>query len=256
MDSLIITLIITVVLASLMTAPLGCVGLWNGLAFFGDTLAHASLLGVCISMLTHTPYAFGGIIVAIFLAVAVAKNNDSPKDVTLAAISYTCLAVSLIIISKYFKGVLDPNTVLFGDILSVQIDYLWFMAVITLVILALLFVFFKPIQMVSFDVCLAHTKKIPVMQVRFLLLISYGVAIGTGLKVLGALFVPAIALLPAAAARNISQSPLQMIIFATIISTVCGVLGLFLSIMFDLPTGPAIVAMNALALILAKFSKN
>lgn len=252
MDSLIITLIITITIASLMTAPMGCIGLWNGLAFFGDTLAHASLLGVCISMLTHTPYAVGGIIVAVLMAITVAKNNDSPNDVTLASISYTCLAVSLIIISKYFRGILDPNTILFGDILSIHPEYLWFMGVITAVLLTLILVFFKPIQMVSFDACLAHTKKIPVTRVRFLLLVSYGIAIGAGLKILGALFVPAIALLPAAAARNLSKSPLQMIMFATVISIACGILGLFLSLTFDLPTGPAIVAMNAMALIASR----
>lgn len=256
MDSLLILLIIIVVLASLMTAPLGCIGLWNGLAFFGDTLAHASLLGVCISMLTHTPYAVGGIIVAVFLAIVVAKNNDSPNDVTLASISYTCLAVSLIIISKYFRGILDPNTLLFGDILSIHPEYLWFMGAITAVLLSLIFVFFKPIQMVSFDSCLAHTKQIPVTRVRFLLLISYGIAIGSGLKILGALFVPAIALLPAVTARGLSNSPLQMIIYATFISIICGILGLFLSLTFDLPTGPAIVAMNAMALVVTRVIKS
>lgn len=255
MDSLLILLIIIVVLASLMTAPLGCIGLWNGLAFFGDTLAHASLFGVCISMLTHTPYAVGGIIVAVLLAIVVAKNNDSPNDVTLASISYTCLAVSLIIISKYFRGILDPNTILFGDILSIHPEYLWFMGAITVVLLSLIFVFFKPIQMVSFDAFLAHTKNINVTRMRFCILISYGLAIGVGLKILGALFVPAIALLPAAAARNISKSPSQMIIFATIISIVSGLLGLFLSLTFDLPTGPAIVAMNAMALVFARIVK-
>lgn len=255
MDSLLILLIIIVVLASLMTAPLGCIGLWNGLAFFGDTLAHASLLGVCIGMLTHTPYAVGGMIVAVCLAAIVAKNNDSPNDVTLASISYTCLAVSLIIISKYFRGILDPNTVLFGDILSIHPEYLWFMGAVTAVLLALIFLFFKPIQMVSFDACLAHTKNINVTRMRFLLLISYGIAIGAGLKILGALFVPAIALLPAAAARKVSNSPLQMIIFATIISITCGILGLFLSLIFDLPTGPAIVAVNAMALLVARVVK-
>lgn len=255
MDSIIVTLLITVILASLMTAPIGCIGLWNGLAFFGDTLAHASLLGVCISMLTNTPYAIGGIIVAVVLAIAVAKSDNSPKDVTLATISYTCLAVSLIVIAN-FKGMLDPSTLLFGDILSIHPEYLWFMGVVTILLLIAIAVFFKPIQLVSFDICLAHTKKISVPKVKFLMLIAYGVAIGTGLKILGALFVPAIALLPAAAARNISKTPLQMVINATIISIASGILGIFVSITFDLPTGPAIVATNALSLLVTKLIKN
>lgn len=256
MDSIIVTLLITVILASLMTAPIGCIGLWNGLAFFGDTLAHASLLGVCISMLTHTPYAIGGVIVAVVLAIAVAKSDNSPKDVTLATISYTCLAVSLIVIAKYFKGMLDPSTLLLGDILSIHPEYLWFMGGVTILLLIAIAVFFKPIQLVSFDICLAHTKKISVPKVKFLMLIAYGVAIGTGLKILGALFVPAITLLPAAAARNISKNPLQMVINATIISIASGVLGIFVSITFDLPTGPAIVATNALSLLATKLIKN
>ncbi len=86
-DSFLILILTAALLASLITAPLGCIGLWNGLAFFGETLAHASLLGICISVLLHFPYAYGAITVCLGIAYFIGKNASSQNDVSLAVIS-------------------------------------------------------------------------------------------------------------------------------------------------------------------------
>lgn len=256
MDILIVNLIICVVLVAVMTAPLGCIGSWNGLAFFGDTLAHASLLGVCISLLLNISYSFGCIIMAFLLALMVARKTSIPKDVTLACISYSCLAVSLIVISKYLKRSVDPNSLLFGDLLSVCANDLVLLGFVAVIVTLFIAVFFKQIQILSFDESLAHVKKIPVAKLRFSLMVGYGLSIGFGIKVLGAFFIPAMALLPAVASRNVSKNPLQMVFIATGISVLSGLLGLFISIKLDWPTGPSIIVVCLFLLFLSKIKPN
>lgn len=252
MDSLIFHLVLCVILVSVMTVPLGCVGLWNGLSFFGDTLAHASLLGICLSLLLSTDYIWGCVFIAVILAVTMTKSSNVPKDVTLATISYICLAVSLILITGYLNQIVDPNSLLFGDLLSVSSKDLLLFAATSIVINIFIYVFFKDIQLLSFDETIAYSKRIQVIKLRCYLMICYSLVIGLGMKVLGALFIPAMALLPAVSARNISKTPLQMVLRAILISIIFGLIGLFVSIKLDWPTGPAIIVSVAISLLIPK----
>lgn len=253
-DSFILFVIIAGLLASLITAPLGCIGLWNGLAFFGDTLAHASLLGVCFSLLLHVPYAFGSVLICLCMAFFIGYKSSKQNDVSLAVVSYSCLSLSILIISLFPKANLDPNALLFGDLLSASISDIVLLIVSLIILWSVIAKYWSAILMTSFDADLARVQGYPSKEVRLGLFLAYAITIGIVMKMLGALFAPALAIIPAAAARYRSKTPFEMIASATLISCFSSLMGIGISFYIDLPTGPAIICVATLILALIKIS--
>jgi len=110
-------------LLALVAAPLGCLLVWRRLAYFGDSLSHATLLGVALSLWLHIP-VWGGLVavcvmIALILASLLAKRQ-LPSDALLMAVSTTTLSAGLIAISKMDDVRVDLLSYLFGDLLSIS----------------------------------------------------------------------------------------------------------------------------------------
>jgi zinc transport system permease protein len=251
-DSFLILIVTAALMASLITAPLGCIGLWNGLAFFGETLAHASLLGVCISVILHLPYAYGAIGVCLVIAYFIGKNASAQSDVSLAVISSTCLSISILVISVVPQAHLSPDVLLFGDLLGTNVNDVWLLAAALALLIGFLIKYWPAILITSFDADLAHVQGYPSKTVRMLMLFAYAIAMGIVMKLLGALFAPALTIIPAAASRYRAKKPSQMIVYAILISCFSSLTGISLSFYFDLPVGPTIVCLCTLILIILK----
>mgnify|MGYP000107749628 CR=1 FL=1 len=253
-DSFVFFIVTSALLASLITAPLGCIGLWNGLAFFGDTLAHASLLGVCFGVLLQVPYALGAVVVCLAITYFIAHKSSKQSDVSLAVISYSCLSFSMLIISLFPKANLDPNTLLFGDLLSANSADILLLVVALIGLWGFIAKYWPAILMTSFDADLAQVQGFPSKVIRLMVLFAYAIIMGIVMKMLGALFAPALTIIPAAAARYRSKTPSQMMISTIIISCFSSIMGIGISLYFDLPTGPSIICVSAITMALIKIS--
>jgi zinc transport system permease protein len=244
-DSFVLFIVAAALLASLITAPLGCIGLWNGLAFFGDTLAHASLLGVCFSIFLQIPYACGAIVVCLVIAYFIAHKSSKQSDVSLAVISYSCLSFSMLVISLFPKANLDPNTLLFGDLLSTSLPDVLLLVVALVALWGFIAKYWSAILMTSFDADLAQVQGFPSKTIRLMVLFAYAMIIGIA---------PALTIIPAAAARYYSKTPSKMIRAAVLISCFSSIVGIVISLYFDLPTGPSIICVSAITMALIKIS--
>ena len=254
-DSFFLLITATAIMASLMTAPLGCIGLWNGLAFFGETLAHASLLGVCISVLLHMPYAYGAIGICLVIAYFIGNNTSAQSDVSLAVISSTFLSVSILIISVVPEAHLSPDALLFGDLLGTNTKDIILLVVVLLVFFIFLIKYWSAFLITSFDTDLAEVQGYPAKKIRMLMLFAYAIAMGIIMKLLGALFAPALTIIPAAAARYKARKPSQMVTYSIAISCFSSLTGIGLSFYFDFPVGPTIICLSTLIMIVCKLTK-
>ena len=86
---------------AIIAAPLGCFVIWRGMAFFGDTIAHASILGIALSFLSPISTQIGILIVAILMAITVEffSEKSQANDTSLGVLSHSSLAIGLVIIS-------------------------------------------------------------------------------------------------------------------------------------------------------------
>jgi zinc transport system permease protein len=242
-------------LVAMVAGPLGSLLVWRRLAFFGDSLSHAALLGVGLSLLLSVPGWMGiasvCLIVALLLGVLL-KHPELATDTLLTILSTSALSLGLIVIS-FADGVrVDLTAYLFGDLLSLNAQDLPALAIGTAAILGLLAWQWRGLVMVSINEELAAVDGIAVTRLRFLLLLLLALTVTAAMKVVGVLLITAMLIIPAAAARRFSRTPEQMALAASAIGMLAVCSGLGGSLHWDIPLGPAIVVAAALCFALSR----
>lgn len=238
---------------TLATGPLGAFVLWRRMAYFGDATAHAAILGVALALALGLPVGLGTLTVAVAMAVTVATLSARgwAVDTTLGVLAHGALAVGLVAIS-FVKGVhVSLEAYLFGDILAVtwaDIATVWGGA---LVVLALILWRWQGLLTATLDPDLARASGIDPDRERLWLTLALAVVIAVAIKLVGALLIAALLLIPAATARALSKGPEQMAALASGVGALSVVAGLTLSLTQDTPAGPSIAAMAALFFTLA-----
>lgn len=238
---------------AIVAGPLGCFVVWRRLAYFGDTMSHAALLGIALAFLLqiNITLAVFTVAVAVSLALTALQRNETvSSDALLGLLSHSSLALGLVVLGFMSWVRLDLMGFLFGDILAVsKLD----LAVIYgggTVILLVLARIWKPLfaATVSRELAAAEGMKPGQADIVFMLMTAAVIAIA--MKVVGVLLITALLIIPAATARRFSSGPEQMAVLSAATGALSVVGGLLGSFRWDTPAGPSIVVM-ALILFLA-----
>lgn len=231
---------------ALVVGPLGSVVVWRRMAYFGDTLAHAALLGVALAIAAEQLPIVGVGVIGVSIAVLLfwlEKQRDLSTDTLLGILSHSALALGLIVLSVIQAQGFNINLMsyLFGDLLAVNQSDLVLMYGSVFIILGVFSQILSPLISISVNEELARVDGIAVEKVRFIFMILLAMVIAVALKVVGILLITALLIIPAATARIFSKSPRQMVLLSVLMAIVAVVLGLYSSLSWDFPTGPAIV---------------
>jgi zinc transport system permease protein len=246
MDSFIIYALVAGLTVALVAGPLGSVVVWRRMAYFGDTLSHAALLGVALAVAAeHLPMLGVGLVGAI-IAIALfwlEKQRDLSTDTLLGILSHTALALGLIVLAVIqSKGYnIDVMSYLFGDLLAVTQNDLVIMLAAAILILLVFIQMLPSLISISVNEELARIDGVAVERVRFIFMILLALVVAVALKVVGILLITAMLIIPAAAARQVTKSPNQMVFVSSLLAALTVIAGLYLSYGWDLPAGPAIV---------------
>ena len=233
---------------ALVAGPLGSFVVWRRMAYFGDTLAHAALLGVALGFLLDVSPTLAvtvGCIVLAVLLVTLQQRQPLAADTLLGILAHSTLSLGLVAISFMHEVRVDLMAYLFGDLLAVGgRDLLWIAAGSALV-LGLLAWLWRPLLALTVHEELAKVEGLPVGALRLALMLLIAVVIAVAMKIVGVLLITSLLIIPAAAAQRHARSPEQMAAGASTIGllAVCG--GLALSWFQDTPAGPSIVVAAA-----------
>ena len=253
-DDFFIRALIAGVGIALVTGPLGCFIIWRRLSFFGDTLAHAALLGVTMAVFFEINIAFSVFLISSVVALILLKLQQTtklPGDALLGLLAHSSLAVGLVVIGFLTSIRFDVMGLLFGDILAVnQYDLLLIWIGGALILLILKFIW-RPLfaSTVNYELAEAEGMKPDKFNAIFTVLMAAVIAIS--IKIVGLLLITGMLIMPAAMGRNLSNNPQQMVILSVIAGWVSVIIGLFSSLQFNTPSGPSIITA---ALILFCFS--
>ena len=222
---------------AIVAGPLGCFVVWRRLAYFGDTLSHAALLGFAVSALVA------------FALLGLRRTGSLSSDALLGLLSHSALAIGLVVLAFMTWVRIDLMGYLFGDILAVSRFDILAIYVGGAVVLAILAAIWHPLFAATVNRELAEAEGLDpaFADLIFMLLLASVVAIA--LKLVGALLVTAMLIIPAATARRFAASPEVMAGLAALFGALAVIFGLFGSLHWDTPSGPSIVV-AALALFL------
>ena len=231
-------------LIAIVCGPFGCFIIWRRLSYFGDTLAHSALLGVAMGI-----WADLNLTLAVFLVCAVIalilfglqRVGGLPSDALLGILSHSSLALGLVALALMPWVRMDLSGLLFGDILAVtKLDLLVIASVGGVLLIALVFLWRQLFaSTVSPDIAAAERMHTDLVQCVFMVMLALLISIA--MKITGVLLITALLIIPAATARRFSESPEAMAILASAIGAVAVVCGLEASLVWDIPSGPAIV---------------
>ena len=227
-----------------VAGPLGCFIVWRRLAYYGDTLAHAALLGVALAFLLEINITLAVFAVALFVSLALLaleRRAGLSADALLGILSHSALALGLVVISTMAWLRVDLMGLLFGDILSVSridVAMIWIGGAAVLAILALIW---RPLFAATVSPELAEAEGMNVTRANLLFMVLMAIVIAIAMKVVGVLLITAMLVIPAATARRFATGPEQMAILAAIFGVVSVCLGLGASRLWDPQSGPAIV---------------
>ena len=232
---------------ALATGPLGSFVVWRRMAYFGDATAHAAILGVALALAFDLPVGLGTLAVALIMAVTVASLSARgwAMDTTLGVLAHSALALGLVAVSFVHGVRTDLQAYLFGDILAVTRGDLGFIWGGSLAVLALLVWRWQRLLTATLNADLAHASGINPDRERLILTLALAVVVAVALKVVGALLIAAMLIIPAAAARALSRTPEAMAGLAVGFGMLAALIGLGLSLWQDSPAGPSIVVAAA-----------
>lgn len=232
---------------SLATGPLGSFVVWRRMAYFGDATSHAAVLGVALALATGLPIGIGtlGVALAMALTVSTLAAKGWAMDTSLGVLAHAALAFGLVAIS-FVPGVRsDLQSWLFGDILAVTRSDLGFIWAGAALVLALLAWRWQALLTATVNEDLAHASGLNPDRERLVLTVALAVVVAVALKVVGALLIAAMLIIPSAAARALSRTPEAMAGLAMAIGALASLGGLALSMAQDTPAGPSIVTAAA-----------
>ncbi len=258
MDEFIWRALIGGVLVALFSAPLGCLVVWQRMAYFGAALSHAALLGVALGFVLGINLQLAILLVSILVSLSLLilqRYRSIANDTILGILAHSSLAFGLIALS-FIPGLrVDLMGFLFGDILTISwIDIGW-IAGGAVVIGGILGALWHPMlsTIIHPDLAAVDGHHQVRNQLIFLLLLSIAVAVS--MQVVGLILIVSLLIIPPATARPFSDSPEQMLWRSGVVGIISVLLGLWMSLTLDTPAGPSIVA-SASVLFLLSVLKN
>ena len=215
-------------------------------------LAHSALLGVTLAYSFELNIALSVFIISSLIAlilIQLQKKTNLPGDALLGLLAHSSLAVGLVVIGFLTFIRFDIMGLLFGDILAVTTDDLLIIWTGGAVILLVLKLIWKPLFASTVNYELAEAEGLNPDRAKAIFTILMAAVIAISIKMVGLLLITGMLIIPAAMARNISDSPQKMVLFSIIGGLLSVLLGLFSSLEFNTSSGPSII-MAALVLFI------
>jgi zinc transport system permease protein len=243
LDDFLIRAALAAVGTALAAGLLGCFVVWRRMAYFGDATAHASILGVALALGLSTSVFAGVLGVALLMALLIFALSDRgfAMDTLLGVLAHGALAIGLVAVALTEGARVNLETYLFGDVLTVSRQDL---AVIWLgggAVAGVLWWRWQALLTSTLSPDLAFAAGISPRREQLVLTLLLAAVVAVSLKVVGALLITALLIIPAAAARGLARTPEAMAGLSMALGAMSALGGLQMAIWLDTPVGPSIV---------------
>ena len=249
-------------LASISFGIIGTFVVVRRISYIAGAISHCVLAGIGVGLYLQnvagiswfTP-VHGAIIVALlaaFILTEVSMHAKEREDSIIGALWAGGMAIGLLFIART-PGYFDPMSYLFGNILLITKNDLFFIIALDILILFVVGVFYNKLLALCFDEEYARLRGLRTHWLYLLLLCLTALTIVLLVRIVGIIMVIALLTLPAAIAGNFARSIWQMMFAATLICAVFIVSGLGISYSLDLPSGSVIILIATAAYLLSFF---
>lgn len=236
--------LIAATLIGLVCSVVGVYVVLRNLSFIGDGLAHASFAGIVIAYLWKLDLYIGGLIFAVLTALGigvVSKKSEISLDTAIGVFFTAAFALGVLLMSRVQNYVVDLQDFLFGNILSIGRRDIIIVAVLVVLVLFTITLFYKELLFSSFDPVTAGASGVPVEALSYMLLVILAVTIIVSLQAAGIVLVAALLVTPAATAYQLTNRFGSMMVISACVGIASAIIGLYVSYYFNVASGATIV---------------
>lgn len=253
-------------LLSISSAVVGCFTFIKKKSLVGDVISHAVLPGICISFLASGSKDPFLLIIGAFVSgwISILVMDGIIRTTKLKEDAATGLALSVffgvgILLMTYIQHSGNAaqsglDTFLFGKAAALVGKDLVAFSVIAVVVLVVVYLFYKEFKLISFDPQFAQVIGLPIKRLEMLLTSITVLAVVTGIQAVGVVLMAAMLITPAAAARFWTNRLSRMILLASLFGAFSGICGAYISYSApSMPTGPWMVMVLSIIALLSFF---
>jgi len=243
-------------LASVAFGVIGTFVVARRISYIAGAISHSVLGGIGAGLFLQKAVGwswfhplYGAVVAALAAALIiglVSLHAQQREDTVIGAIWAVGMATGLIFIAMT-PGYADPMSYLFGNILLISVGDIWLVAALDLLVVCLGAVFYNQLLAVCFDEEFARARGLAVKFYYLLLLCLTALTVVLLVSVVGIVLVIALLTIPAAVAGHLSRRMWQMIALAVVFCMLFITIGLGFSYTLDLPSGPVIIMVAAVA---------
>ena len=235
-----------------VTLPLiGSILVFKRLSLIGDSLSHTALAGVAIGLIAGYNPLIGAIIFTIIATLIIdfiRKKFPKYEEISLAIVMSSGIALSGLLSS--YVPTNNFNSYLFGSIIAISSLEVYFAIGLFILVLLFFVLYYKELMFISYSETSAKLAGVPVRRVNFMLSILTAVVVALASKIIGALIVSSILVIPTATSMLISKSYKHTLLLSILFSVVSVIIGLTTSFYVGTKPGSTIALIGIVTLII------
>ncbi len=213
------------------------------MAFAGHGLSHAAFGGAALALLLGLNLSLGGAVFAGLLAIVLAlwtRKGEISEDSAIGMLVAASMALGVVCLSLRKRYTQDVFSFLFGNILAVLPVDLIFGLVAAILTVGCILLLRRSLVSATFHEEMAKVEGVRVDSIRILLFVLTAVAVVAAMKVVGAILVSALLVMPGVIALLIARRFTSVQVAALLIGLAAVIVGMFLSYLLNLPSGATI----------------
>ncbi|EGQ2784906.1 metal ABC transporter permease [Staphylococcus pseudintermedius] len=238
---------LTAILVGVVCGVVGCLIILRGLSLMGDAMSHAVLPGVALSFLMNIPMFIGAMVTGMLSSIMIgyiSEASKTKKDAAIGITFTTFLALGIVLISVIHSAT-DLYHILFGNILAITQYALHTTLAVSIVVLALILILYRPLKMSTFDPIFSRMSGLNTTMIHYFVMLLLALVIVASVQTVGVILVVALLITPASTAFLFTKKLSTMMIVSSIFSVISSTLGIYMSFKLNLPSGAVIVLISA-----------
>lgn len=236
--------IVAIALLSIAISIAGSLMLINRYGYLTASIAHGSYGGIGIALYFGFSILFGATIFALILALIVAYITyyfPHRKDLLIGVVWAVGMSIGIIFVNLTPGYNVDLLSFLFGDILMVPTEDLFYMGVVDVILIFSISLFYNHFLAIAYDKDFAKIRGINVKALHFLLLLLLALTVVMSIRSVGLILIIALFSIPPFIAEKFTNSFRSMMVLSGFISLIFSLIGLYISYIFNISATASII---------------
>lgn len=243
------------VVAAIIAVIAPCIGVsivLKRLSAIGDATSHSALAGIAFGLLIGINPILGAVMFSIFAVIGIEvfrKSFGKYSEIATVVVMSAGIGLTAVLSGFITNGSTNINSFLFGSIVAITDFELYLTIGLGIAVIITSILLYKELFFVTFDEEAAKLAGVPVGGINLVLMLLTAVTVSVASRIVGALMISSLLVIPVAAAMMIAKSYKQTIWWSIAFAEFFTVAGLFISYYLDLRPGGTIVLLGVVFLI-------